>query len=226
MRVAATTGTRARRRRGGTGTRGPGRRGAGRGRSPPRCRPEPRRPSPSGEGPAAGSPGRPTRPSSPRAGAEAADAAAWRARPRPGRSRRRFNHHGPRLESRLMLDRSLVEEVLRHALGRGGQFAEVFVEEKSSVTARLDDGKIEEFTSGLDRGAGVRVGRGTSFGYAYSNRLDRDALLEAADAAAASIPDGEEPVPEPVDLTTLEPDIIHAAARPASGVAKADKVLW
>src|SRR3954451_18676998 len=187
MRVAATTGTRARRRRGGTGTRGRGRRGAGRGRSPPRCRPAPRRPSPSSEEPAAGSPGRPTRPSSPRPGAEAADAAAWRPRPRPGRSRRRFNHHAPRLESRLMLDRSLVEEVLRHALARGGQFAEVFVEERSSVTARLDDGKIEEFTSGLDRGAGVRVGRGTSFGYAYSNRLDRGALPGGAACRAAPL---------------------------------------
>ena len=84
-----------------------------------------------------------------------------------------------------MLDRELVEEVLRAARVRGGDFAEVFVEERSSVSIRLDDGKIEELTNGLDRGAGVRVARGTSFGYAFSNRLDRDALLDTAAAAAA-----------------------------------------
>ena len=40
-----------------------------------------------------------------------------------------------------MLDRHLVTEVLGAALARGGSFAELFVEEKSSVSIRLDDGK-------------------------------------------------------------------------------------
>ena len=84
-----------------------------------------------------------------------------------------------------MLYRELVDEVLRAARRRGGSFAELFVEEKTSTSIRLDDGKVEELTTGLDRGAGVRVGQGASFGYAYSNRLDRDALLHAAEAAAA-----------------------------------------
>jgi len=79
-----------------------------------------------------------------------------------------------------MLDRDLVIDVLRAARARGGAFAEVFVEERTSVAIRLDDGKVEELTTGLDRGAGVRVGRGTSFGYAFSNRLDREALLRAS----------------------------------------------
>jgi TldD protein len=83
-----------------------------------------------------------------------------------------------------MLERSLVEDVLRAARRRGGSFAEVFVEETTSTAIRLDDGKVEELTTGLDRGAGVRVVDGTSYGYAYSNRLDRGALLEAADAAS------------------------------------------
>ncbi|MGZ4108684.1 MAG: PmbA/TldA family metallopeptidase, partial [Actinomycetota bacterium] len=88
-----------------------------------------------------------------------------------------------------MLDRDLAAEILRAARVRGGSFAELFVEERVSVSIRLDDGKVEELTSGLDRGAGVRVARGTSYGYAFSNRLDRDALLRAAEAAAAAIPD-------------------------------------
>jgi TldD protein len=50
--------------------------------------------------------------------------------------------------------------------------------------------------------------------------------LEVAEAAAASVPDDAEAAPDPVDLTTLEPSVVHAAALPASDVAKADKVLW
>jgi TldD protein len=123
-----------------------------------------------------------------------------------------------------MLDRELVGEVLRAARARGGSFAEVFVEERSSVAIRLDDGKIEELTTGLDRGAGVRVGHGTSFGYAFSNRLDREALLEAAAAAAASMKEGV--AGSVVDLRAVEPPIVHRAERPADAVPEADKVAW
>jgi TldD protein len=123
-----------------------------------------------------------------------------------------------------MLDRELALEVLRAARARGGDFAELFLEERSSVSIRLDDGKIEELTSGLDRGAGVRVACGTSYGYAFSNRLDRDALLEAAAAAAASVTGGEEG--GVVDLRTLEPVAVHVAERPAGAVPATDKVQW
>src|SRR5881296_909706 len=98
-----------------------------------------------------------------------------------------------------MLDRDLAQDVLRVARSRGGSFAELFVEERTSVSIRLDDGKVEELTTGLDRGAGVRVALGTTYGYAYSNRLDRDAVLEAAAAASAALR-GEAPGPV-VDLT-------------------------
>ncbi len=123
-----------------------------------------------------------------------------------------------------MLDRELALEVLAAARSRGGSFAEIFVEERSSVSIRLDDGKIEELTTGLDRGAGVRVGHGTSYGYAFSNRLDRGALLEAAAAAAASVKEGSPG--SVVDLRKLEPLVVHRAERPAGAVPAADKVAW
>ena len=123
-----------------------------------------------------------------------------------------------------MLDRDLAADVLRVARRRGGSFAELFVEERASIQIRLDDGKVEELTTGLDRGAGVRVGVGTSFGYAYSNRLDREALVRAAEAAAASIREGEPG--QVVDLRELEPPVVHRAERAAADVAQADKVAW
>src|SRR5919201_2941192 len=115
-----------------------------------------------------------------------------------------------------VLDHSLIQEVLRAALARGGSFAEVFAEERESAAIRLDDGKVEELTSGLDRGAGIRVVRGRSTAYAYSNRLDRGALLEAAGAAAASVRDGEPA--HVVDLRRREPGVVHRAERPAGDV--------
>lgn len=123
-----------------------------------------------------------------------------------------------------MLDRSVVEEVLRTALARGGRFGELFAEERVSVSARLDDGKVEELTSGLDRGAGIRVVHGESTAYAFSNRLDREALLEVAEAARAAVRGGE---PSPVlDLRAAEPAVVHRAALPAGAVPRDRKVAW
>jgi TldD protein len=123
-----------------------------------------------------------------------------------------------------MLDRELAEEVLRAARSRGGAFAELFVEERFGVSVRLDDGKVEELTTGTDRGAGVRVGHGTSFGYAYSNRLDRDSLLQAAAAAAASVT--ENGAGDVAAFRSLEPPVVHKATRDAASTGSADKVAW
>lgn len=123
-----------------------------------------------------------------------------------------------------MLDRDLVHEILEVARRKGGDFAEVFVEEKSSTSIRLDDGKVEELTTGSDRGAGVRVTRGTTYGYAFSNRLDRDSLREAAEAASAALR-GEAPGAV-VDLTVREGAGRNRAERPAAEVPAATKVAW
>jgi TldD protein len=123
-----------------------------------------------------------------------------------------------------MLPRELVEEVLRAARRRGGSFSELFVEERTSTSIRLDDGKVEEMTSGLDRGAGVRVALGTSYGYAFSNRLDRDSLLQAAEAASAALQESEPGTV--VDLTAREGRGVNQTDRPAGPFPAADKVAW
>ncbi|HET8766969.1 MAG TPA: DNA gyrase modulator, partial [Pedococcus sp.] len=123
-----------------------------------------------------------------------------------------------------MLPRELVEEVLRAARRRGGSFAELFVEERASTSIRLDDGKVEELTTGHDRGAGVRVALGTSYGYAYSNRLDRGSLLQAAGAASAALAASEPGVV--VDLTAREGPGTNRTQRPAGALPPAEKVAW
>jgi TldD protein len=123
-----------------------------------------------------------------------------------------------------MLDRDLVADVLGAARRRGGDFAEVFAEERSSTSIRLDDAKVEELTTGLDRGAGVRVVAGTSYGYAFSNRTDRDSLVEAAEAASAALR-GDAPGAV-VDLTRVDGPGRNRAERPAGDVAAAQKVAW
>jgi TldD protein len=68
----------------------------------------------------------------------------------------------------------------------GGEFAEVFAEDRRNSSAVLDDGRVEELTSGRDRGAGIRVVVGDTTGFAHTADLSEMGLIAAAEAAAAA----------------------------------------
>ncbi|MEQ8717274.1 MAG: TldD/PmbA family protein [Acidimicrobiales bacterium] len=85
-----------------------------------------------------------------------------------------------------MIDESVIAATLSTALGSGGDFAEVFAEDKRAASALFDDGKVEELSSGRDRGAGIRVVVGDSTGFAHTADLTPEGLERAAKAAAAA----------------------------------------
>jgi TldD protein len=90
-----------------------------------------------------------------------------------------------------LIDTEVLERTLQAALRSGGDFAEVFAEDRTSSNARLDDGRIEELVSGRSRGAGVRVVRDETTGYAHTTDLTESGLRTAADAAAAAARAGD-----------------------------------
>jgi TldD protein len=85
-----------------------------------------------------------------------------------------------------LIDDALLQRTLGTALRHGGDFAEVFAEDRRVASARLDDGKVEEFVSGRERGAGIRVVRGDTTGYAHTAEITEAGLHDAAEAAAAA----------------------------------------
>ncbi|HEY5096430.1 MAG TPA: TldD/PmbA family protein [Acidimicrobiales bacterium] len=84
-----------------------------------------------------------------------------------------------------MIDTPVLERVLAEALRHGGEFAEVFAEDRSTSSALLDDGRVEELSSGRERGAGIRVVSGDTTGFAHTADLTESGLLRAAEAASA-----------------------------------------
>src|SRR5690606_36976223 len=122
-----------------------------------------------------------------------------------------------------VIETDVVERVLSTALRSGGEFAEVFVEDKRSSSAVLDDGKIEELTSGRDRGAGIRVVRGETTGFAHTADLTEDGLRTAAEAAAAAARGGSGGTTV-VDLSRQTAPRPNEVAVAPEDVAKATKV--
>jgi len=86
-----------------------------------------------------------------------------------------------------MLNKILIEDILNQALSTGGDFAEVFIEEKFNTGLYMIDGSVEKSLSGKDFGVGIRIFKGLFSVYAYTNDVTRESLIETSKRAAEAI---------------------------------------
>jgi TldD protein len=105
----------------------------------------------------------------------------------------------------VTFDTGLLHATIERALRRGGDFAEVFVEDRESLGLRLEEGRIEQTSGGRETGAAVRLLTGERTYYAYSDALDEAGLTAAADAVAAAVSAGAQG-PAIVDLGAVRAD--------------------
>ncbi|HUK78555.1 MAG TPA: TldD/PmbA family protein [Thermoleophilia bacterium] len=85
------------------------------------------------------------------------------------------------------LSRDLLDATIRRALRHGGEFAEVFVEDRRSLGLSLEERRVERAAGGREAGFGVRLTSGDRTYYSYSDDLSEDDLEHAADAVAAAL---------------------------------------
>src|ERR671937_1030924 len=95
----------------------------------------------------------------------------------------------------LLIDAELAGLVLERALMHGGDFAEVFCEERSGLGLAIDESRVERVQRGAERWAGIRVVRGETSYFAHVDGLaERDLERAAAAVADAARGDRREPV--------------------------------
>ena len=85
-----------------------------------------------------------------------------------------------------LVDREIIQNVLSTAMSNGGEWAEVFVEDRQSGAAEYDENRVEAMVSSRDLGAGIRVTVGDATGFAHTSDISPTGLNEAAQAAAAA----------------------------------------
>jgi TldD protein len=121
------------------------------------------------------------------------------------------------------IERGLLERTMARALRRGGDFAEVYMEDRESLGLRLEDGRIEQTSGGREGGAAVRLLSGERTYYAFSDEVDEAALTAAADAVAAAVTAGGAG-PAVVALGDVRSgEGVHPIVIPAESVAIAAK---
>jgi TldD protein len=123
----------------------------------------------------------------------------------------------------LVIDSDVVERTLAVALRTGADFAEVYAEDKRNTSVALDDGRIEQVTSGRDRGAGIRVIKGETTGFAHTSDLSEAGLAAAASAAAAAASQGDGGT-RTISLSAFETRRINVIEQYPESISKAAKV--
>lgn len=110
--------------------------------------------------------------------------------------------------------------VLATALRRGGDMAELFVEERHSLSLRLEDGKIEDAVSGTDLGGSVRLIRGLSSVFGYVDAVDEASLCGLARELSRS-QTGESVLVQ--TIATRSPSSLQRVGQDPTGVDAAAK---
>ncbi len=101
------------------------------------------------------------------------------------------------------VDVQLAERLLSLALSRGADYADLFFEYRAAGGFVFDDGILKSASRGVSMGLGVRAQQGDATGYAYTEKLDWDAMKRAADTAASIATGGGTAVPQKVESRIL-----------------------
>ncbi|MGG0644594.1 TldD/PmbA family protein [Sporosarcina gallistercoris] len=121
-----------------------------------------------------------------------------------------------------MIKQSIIENVLEAALTTGGDFSEVFIEDKFVNSIELQSNKIERSISGRDFGIGIRIFSGLQCVYTYTSDFSEEGLIEAAKRAALAISGGGNGILHPLQKEWVKP--IHTIAQLPQTVEHARKV--
>ena len=109
-----------------------------------------------------------------------------------------------------LVDPDLAAKVIERALSRGGDFGELYVEDRYGLSLTLDDGRVEPPLTGRERGASVRVAIGHATSFGYVDGLAEPDLLRVADSVAQAV-HGE--LHRPAALRAAEPAEGHPVRR-------------
>jgi len=86
--------------------------------------------------------------------------------------------------AKLKIDPDILNKTIRKALEKGGEFADVYLENRISRRILMEESKFKSALFGISQGAGVRVMSGDKTGFAYTDEITEGKLARAAEVAS------------------------------------------
>ena len=121
-----------------------------------------------------------------------------------------------------MLKQDVAQAVIVEALKTGGDFAEIFLEDRLNNNIQMLSGKVESVNSRRLHGAGVRVFLGFQGVYVYTNDTSPEGMLACARRAASAIAGQKQSAAR--GLVWQDTPTIHSIREIPSGVKSSRKV--
>jgi TldD protein len=118
--------------------------------------------------------------------------------------------------------RELLQKVIRTAMEKGGDYADLYFEHTLNHYTSLEDGKVNSSYSNIGFGVGIRVLKGDQTGYAYSEDVSPEAMLKAA-RTAANIADSSTGS-APVNVTEFAPPNYYPIINSWENTSLKDKI--
>jgi TldD protein len=94
-----------------------------------------------------------------------------------------------------------IDRIVGVALGRGGDFADIYFEHRVSNSVGLEEGIVKSASKSISQGVGIRVIAGEKTGYAYTDEITIEAICRAAETASHIARSGGRPLPAGVNAT-------------------------
>ncbi|MDX1284594.1 MAG: TldD/PmbA family protein, partial [Draconibacterium sp.] len=120
------------------------------------------------------------------------------------------------------IDPALLKKVIAKALEKGGDFADVYLENRASRQIVMEESKFKNGLYGISQGAGVRVISGNKTGYAYTDEITEEKLLRAAEVASYVARSGS--TVTPVDINKAERKSFITVEQPLGDIADAKRI--
>jgi len=79
----------------------------------------------------------------------------------------------------------LLKKVIHAAMSKGGDYADLYFEHTLNNYSNLEDGKVNQASSNVAYGVGIRVLKGDQTGYAFTEIITPEAMMKAANTAAS-----------------------------------------
>jgi TldD protein len=121
-------------------------------------------------------------------------------------------------QGKLDVDSQLLNSTIRKALEKGGEFADVYVENRISRRIVMEENKFKSAVFGINQGAGVRVIAGDKTGFAYTDEISEETLMKAAEVA--SYVARETKIITPVDVKPQKREVFITVQTPLEEVAE------
>ncbi|MDQ3805319.1 MAG: TldD/PmbA family protein, partial [Acidobacteriota bacterium] len=121
----------------------------------------------------------------------------------------------PVLDTYFRVGKEELNRLLGAALAKGADFADLFFEYRINSNLSFEEDQVKSARRGIESGVGVRAIKGDQVGYAFSEDLSMEKMMEAA-AAAAAIADDRAARVKALGVSELRPKNLYPVVDPVT----------